>query len=224
MLIRFVSETRRLLIDALFPPRCPLCDSFVARGGLPCKACVTMLHPLEGNAHLTLNCAVKIARCRSCFAYDGRIRDTLHGFKYGERLDLLRYLTDELVIEARSLSAADLIIPVPLHTKRLRERGFNQSALLALKLGEKMAIPVDVDSLKRVRDIPPQVGMERAARLLNVKGAFAVDSGCMSQIAGKSILLVDDVLTTGATINACAGALLAAKAARVEAVTVARAL
>ena len=165
-----------------------------------------------------------ISRCRSCFAFDGPIREVLHSFKYGDRLDLLRFLAAELSAEAALLGPVDLIVPVPLHPRRLRARGFNQSALIARRLSRLMQTPAKLDAIARVRDIPPQVGLERAARIENVKGAFEVPARFEEAIRGARALVVDDVMTTGATLHACAAALKRAGAGEVVAATVARAL
>lgn len=212
------------VINAVFPPRCPLCDAFTDVRARPCKGCSITLHVLGGDAHLPALRKIWFSRCRSRFAYEGGIKDSLHNYKYGERLDLAKFLSDELAIEAADIGVFDVIIPVPLHPRKLRSRGFNQSAILARRLGRVTSVKVDLDSLVRVRDIEPQVGLEKAKRVENVKGVFAVNPKRYGYIAGRVVLLIDDVLTTGATINECARALMKADATSVSILTVARTL
>jgi ComF family protein len=119
------------------------------------------------------------------------------------------------------LHGIDTIIPVPLHYRRLRQRGFNQASLLARGLGSLLQIPVDYFSLKRTRWTDPQIGLSRKQRAANVKGAFSLKSA--KKIKGKGILLLDDVLTTGETVNQCVGVLKKDGGAReVVVLTVAR--
>lgn len=221
--MRFPSlgDVWRVVLDVIFPPRCPLCDAFASVVDLPCDGCAVSLHPLEGDAVLPSSLQ-HVSRCRSCFAFEGKITDALHGFKYSERFDLLRYLSGVLEKEARAMGSFELVVSVPLHPVRLRQRGFNQSALLARRVSRGEGIPVDYDSLVRIRDIPPQVGLSRAERIENVKGAFAVRKSRARRIEGKRVLLIDDVMTTGATLGECARALLDAGAADVAALTIAR--
>jgi ComF family protein len=124
-------------------------------------------------------------------------------------------------VQGREGLRFDAILPVPLHPKRQAERGYNQSALLARRLGRVVALPVREDVLRRVRSTPPQVGLDRAKRRENVAGAFACPPDHPA-LVGKTLLLVDDVCTVGATLAACAEALRAAGAREVWALTVAR--
>jgi ComF family protein len=116
----------------------------------------------------------------------------------------------------------DLVIPVPLHRRRLRWRGFNQAALLGFAVARKIDCMLDVVTLARIRDTPPQTWQDRAQRRQNVRGAFAVTRP--HRIANRSLLLVDDVMTTGATLDECARTLLAAGARKVDVFTLARAV
>ncbi|MFH0800543.1 MAG: ComF family protein [Pseudomonadota bacterium] len=224
MLLKTLRRAAGFAADALYPPRCPLCDAFVAARDEPCEDCSASLNILEADACLLHLSRSWFLRCRSRFAYDGPIRNALQGFKYGERLDLLRFLTAALAEEARRMGGLNLVVPVPLHPKRLGNRGFNQSALLATRLGKISGAQVELGALLRTRDIAPQVGLERAERMENVKGAFAVDEKRTAKIALRDILLIDDVLTTGATVNECARALMKSGANSVSVLTVARTL
>ncbi|MBV8056280.1 MAG: ComF family protein [Deltaproteobacteria bacterium] len=116
----------------------------------------------------------------------------------------------------------DLVLPVPLHRRRLRWRGFNQAAMLGFVVARKINCALDVVTLARIRDTPPQTSQDSARRRQNVRGAFAVTRP--HQIANRSLLLVDDVMTTGATLDECARILLAAGARKVDVFTLARAV
>ena len=123
--------------------------------------------------------------------------------------------------DSLSISEFSLIIPIPLHPKKLRERGFNQSLVLGREIAKKFSIPIDFDTLIRKNDTKPQVNLGRSERMKNVKGAFMVRQ--KERIEGERILLVDDVYTTGSTVNECARVLRAAKASDVAVLTLARA-
>ena len=163
-----------------------------------------------------------VALLRSAAAYEGPLEQALHRFKYeGWRAlapALAGLMVDRLPCPIEGGESARLL-PVPLHRRRLRERGYNQSALLARELRRRWGLPDAAGRLVRVRDTPPQVGLDRPTRRQNVAGAFDWDGALLG---GGRILLVDDVATTGATLEACGRALKAAGAGRVEAVTVAR--
>ncbi|HPM41763.1 MAG TPA: ComF family protein [bacterium] len=211
-------------MDAVFPPRCPLCDSFVHERACPCEDCAHSVRRLDSEAFVPHTPKSVLSFCRSCFAFEGRVKDALHGFKYGERQDLLSFFAREMALEAASVGGFDLIVPVPLAPRKLSDRGFNQSALIARRMAKGAWAPADLRSLVRARDIPPQVGLEREARIENVRGAFAVRRGREARLDGREILLIDDVMTTGATLAECARALRSAGASSVWALTVARTL
>jgi ComF family protein len=166
---------------------------------------------------------VWFGRARSCFAYEGKILEAIHGFKYLKRFDLLSVFMHYLVSEIDKMGHYDVLIPVPLHWQRLWGRGYNPSALLARSLGKKLGIEVDCHVLKKNKNIAPQVGLRRDARLKNIKGAFDIHSRRKTRIEGKKVLLIDDVLTTGATINECAKVLVKKGACElVDILTIAR--
>ncbi len=157
------------------------------------------------------------SRARAAAHYTGVIRRLIVRFKFEDRHEALPFfitLLSEAGIEL--LRTADLLVPVPLHRLRLLQRRFNQSALLARGLSNATGIPAAVTALKRTRRTVAQVGLSQEQRQDNVAGAFAVSRAGANKVQGKSVLLIDDVMTTGATANGCAAALLEAGAARVD--------
>ena len=163
-----------------------------------------------------------MARIRSAAAYEGPLERALHRFKY-ENWRALAPTLASLVVERWpdpiSPFGPALVLAVPLHRRRERERGYNQSQLLAGELRRRWPLRAPPGRLIRLRDTPPQVGLDRPSRRRNVAGAFAWEG---PDLAGRQVLLVDDVATTGSTLEACGQALASAGAGRIEAVTVAR--
>ena len=141
----------------------------------------------------------------------------------GDRLDLAPTMGRWMASAGRTLlSDADALVPVPLHWRRQWARRFNQSALLAEVVAKAAAVPVSYHALKRVKATPQQVGLSQSARAQNVQGAFRVPADGKAEVAGRRLILIDDVLTSGATMDACARALLRAGAAQVDALVFAR--
>jgi ComF family protein len=229
------------VVDLLFPPSCPGCDH-ETRGASLCGACVAEITPPSspfcpicgipfsgrGPDHACHRCRrrrPRFARARAVATYDanqssGRLASALFRYKYGREVVLARPL-GELLAERCPLPARyDAIVPVPLHRSRLRWRGFNQALLLARPLARRWSVALDPFALQRTRPTDPQVGLDDASRRRNIAGAFAVQPG--SALRGRSILLVDDVLTTGATADECARTLLGAGARRVDVLVLAR--
>jgi ComF family protein len=161
-----------------------------------------------------------LSRLRSAVAYEGPVELAIHRFKYEgwRRLagPLAQLLAERLVVEG---VAANWVVAVPLHPGRLRERGFNQAELLAIELRRRLGLDKPPGELVRTRHTPPQVGHDRLWRLENVRGAFAWRG---ADLRGRSVLVVDDVATTGATVDACAAALRASGAGPVIGASVAR--
>lgn len=160
--------------------------------------------------------------------YSGSLRDLIIDFKFHGGLHRTRLLIS-LASEAyrrgtadavRSMALPDLIVPVPLHPRRIRERGYNQSLELARGLGVALGRPVAGDALARVRHTAPQMSLDKGQRRENIRDAFAADAG---QVRGRTALLVDDVYTTGATLTECARTLRRAGAAGLDALVLARA-
>lgn len=192
----------------LAPPLCPRC-SVPSEGGRPCRQCAGRVHP----THAIL------AR----YPFEGAIRSALVALKYGSRTRLAPHLASalEAALTARPI-AFDLVVPVPLSIGRLRARGHNQSELLAQALAMQLDVEVAPSALQRQQETRPQTGLSARERSINVRGAFTAISG--AYLEGRRVLLVDDVCTTGATLDACAQALRDAGAAGVWAVVVAREL
>lgn len=208
----------------VYPLRCALCDCSIRydEGASLCSPCAASLNPVEADFTAPHLAHAWFDRARSVYPFEGRLRDALHGFKYGERFDLTKYLARVLEGEVRKMEWPDVIVPVPLHPKRLRSRGFNQSVIVARPLAKRLGITFDVETLVRATDPGPQVERERKERIKAVKGIFAVKNP--RAIKGKNVLLIDDVLTTGATVNECARVLKKSGATRVDILTIARTL
>lgn len=197
-------------LPRLEPPYCPVCAQPGATGRLGrCRWCSETPPAVDG--------------IRSPFLMEGIVQEAVHGLKYRG----LRVLAPELgVLLAQYLEAhplpvelpVELIVPVPLHRRRLRSRGYNQAALLARELGKRSGLPVDDGLLVRNLDTPPQVAADREQRRSNVSGSFH----CVGEVPARAVLLVDDVATTGSTLSACAAALKDAGATQVWGLTLAR--
>jgi ComF family protein len=194
-------------LATLAPPRCASCDGAVAMLTVFCRSCaLTAVSAVHGPA-----------RPAAAFVYGGAVARAIVRMKYGSRPDLARPLGDLLwrafEPHAGSLRGA-VVVPVPLHPSRLADRGFNQSALLARRVARHLNAPLSARALVRTRETAQQSRLDRSARAKNVAGAFEVRASAL--IEGRTVLLVDDVMTTGATLDACENALAAAGAARID--------
>lgn len=225
-------------LDLIYPPRCLVCER-PARPDL-CETCAAQFLPIpepicgmcgrpcEGDGPCRF-CAASpgggwhFETARAAAVYQGPLREAIHRFKYGPAESLGEplgaFLANRCVVDGLLTAAVDLAVPVPAQAAHLRERGFNQAALLAAPVAEMLGAPLRADALRRIRRTPPQVGLSAAARRGNLDNVFA--AGDADAIAGRSVLLVDDVLTTGTTVNQCAAALKAAGARAVHVVTLA---
>lgn len=231
------------LLDFLFPPLCHICRSFITDAGQIhiCPSCREQL-PLVMSPCCTV-CGVPFAgagsnhicgRCLKdppCFdaacsqlLYEGAARDLLHRFKYQYKTHLRRPLA-LLALEGLTgiiqRQQPDMIVPVPLHRSRLRSRGFNQAVLLGSVFSTRLALPMLVDGLVRIRWTEPQIELSADQRRSNVKGAFSCARS--ADINGKRVLLLDDVMTTGSTVDECAKELKKSGASYILVATVARA-
>jgi ComF family protein len=162
-------------------------------------------------------------RARAAVRYDDVARTLVHALKYQDRTDLAPAMGRWMARAGKELlDEADVLVPVPLHWRRGWSRRYNQSGALAHVISRQSGVTLAADSLRRVRATEQQIGLSRAQRASNVQGAFRVAADRMADIQGRQVILVDDVLTTGATVHACARALLRAKAAQVDVLTFAR--
>ena len=222
-----------LVLDVALPQLCPTCREPVDGAGL-CPACWSKLSfiappycerlgipfPFDGGPGLLSMEAIAnppaYHRARAAVRYDDIARKLVHAFKYGDRLDLAPRAGREL------LADTDAIVAVPLHWRRQWARRFNQSALLAEIIAKASGRMVAHGALKRVKATPQQVGLDKSERAENVQGAFRVPAHGRAEVAGRKLVLVDDVLTSGATVDACSRALLRAGAASVDVLVFAR--
>lgn len=218
-----VSGQRDIGQGALLP------EEFAALSFVTGPVCHSCGLPQEVDLGPLAQCGACLARppkwtaARSALVYDAASRRIVLDLKRSGRRDGLAIMANWMLEAARPLlSDTDLILPVPLHYRRLASRGFNQSGWLAAGLARRARLPMRVDILKRRKSTPSQGGLSPRARKRNVAGAFALRRGKEVAVAGKTILLVDDVLTTGSTLEACVRPLLKAGAARVDIVTLAR--
>ncbi|MGE3622297.1 MAG: ComF family protein [Bdellovibrionales bacterium] len=244
MSLAALSPLRRIAsqaLDLLLPPLCLSCDAPVAEHRTLCPACWGRMQfiaapfcaccgaPFDvpaGEGALCGSCigdAPAYAAARAPMLYDDASRRIILGFKHGDRTYPAAALAAWMHRAGTEFWAdADCVVPVPLHRWRLLKRRYNQSALLANELGRMAGKPVLVDALLRQRATPVQGHLKRDERAANVKGAFTVNPFCRSRLAGKAVVLVDDVLTTGATVNESARVLCKAGARSVNVLTLAR--
>lgn len=228
----------------LYPPHCVVCgraadedeDRYLCRDCLgdirfvrepACRKCGHELGPHIDGAKRCVNChniPLRFDRAIAAAYHLGAARDMILAFKFAAQKHNVHPLSKLLVArlgDSDILGQVQVIVPVPLHRSRLRSRGFNQSELLARELGARLTLPVSAGNLRRTVNTPPQTKeMSLASRRANVKGAFSAKRP--GAFAGKSVLLVDDVLTTGATTSECAGVLKRAGAKKVYVATVTR--
>ena len=226
----------RWVLDFALPPRCPACGTIVGDLHSFCadcwkgieflgnSGCGTCGLPLEAtDAGLCGACLAQppvIARSRAAVAYDDLSRGLAIRLKHGRKVAIARTMARYMGPLVERDSPRPMLVPVPLHRIRLWRRGFNQSALVARELSRRLEIEMDPFALCRVKRTPPLKGMSRDQRHKAVAGAFRVPD--KAAVAGRTVILVDDVLTTGSTAEACARALKRAGAARVELVSWAR--
>lgn len=162
-------------------------------------------------------------RARAAVRYDAVARSLVISLKFGDRLDVAPMMGRWMARAGRELLAeADALIPVPLHWRRLWGRRFNQAATLSGAISSQSGVPVLYDTLRRVRSTPQQIGLSKTERASNVQGAFRVPDDRKADLKGRRVILIDDVLTSGATVDTCARALLRAGAAHVDVLVFAR--
>lgn len=231
-----------LALDLLYPPACLSCRRAIAAHGGLCPDCWRAMRFIERPYCERLGTPFESAflagavsleaqadppvfnrlRAVACFEA-GPTRTLVHRLKYGDRHELAAPMGRWMARAGEDLlDDADLLIPVPLHRQRLALRRFNQSVALARQISRVSGVPLDTGLLVRVKPTPPQVGLNRKLRAANMQGAFAVAPRRKGELAGRRLVLVDDVSTSGATLNAAARALLRAGAERVDALVFAR--
>ncbi|WP_242469596.1 ComF family protein [Rhabdochromatium marinum] len=228
----------RLALEVAYPPTCVLCG---APGWGELDLCQGCLADLPGLAPSCGHCARPLAqgmpdgaicgqcqhrpppydRCLACFRYQGLVRKLMGDFKFRQRLALARLFGQLLAETARWESESCLpeqLVPVPLHPSRLRQRGYNQSLEVARVLGRALGVDVESQLVERVIATPPQLGLAREARLVNVRDAFRL----RHPVTAGHLAIIDDVVTTGATVGELARLLKAAGARRVDVWAIAR--
>lgn len=231
----------RAFLDIILPGRCIHCGILVQEAGALCGSCWGKIRflkkpccfacgtPFEfdlGEDALCVDCGVQrplYYRARSAMIYDDHSNRPVLSFKHGDRTDLAKTFARWLIqTDPDLIEDADYLIPVPLHWRRLFQRRYNQAALLTNELSRLTGKPSLNHVLKRIRATASQGHKSRAAREENVRNAFEVAPKALPLIAEKRILLVDDVMTTGATVSACAKTLLKASAVQIDVLTIAR--
>ncbi|MBA7565907.1 hypothetical protein ES708_07593 [subsurface metagenome] len=244
MMICEVKEVVSGFADILFPPTCPTCGAaLIGSGGDPfCADCLNTIQcitpPLcpscgipfatpQGADHLCEECILSrppFSMARSLGRYETTLLDAIHLFKYHGRISVgeaLGRMMAQAPYDSLAIGEYSLIIPVPLHPKRLRERGFNQSLVLARQVSKRFSIPLDCSALRRTVHTEAQVTLSGKQRTANVRGAFEVTD--QSRIKGQKIVLIDDVYTTGSTAAECSKVLVQSGAQEVAVLTLARA-
>lgn len=230
-----------LALNLFFPPRCGACASAVEQAHTLCEGCFASLHiitqpacalcgfPFEyevGENALCGACLEKTppyAKGWAALRYDEAARSLVAKLKYADKTHLAPYLGRLMAAQGQEvLEGADVLVPVPLHWRRMLTRRYNQSLLLARETSKASGIPLLPDALKRTRHTPPQASLSRKERLDNVRGAFTATRKGVAAMAGKTVVLVDDVMTTGATIYACCKTIRRAGAKEVRVLTLAR--
>ncbi len=240
-----LAEVLRDIRGVIFPPQCLGCSTIIepVKNGIFCAACAEKIHHISGSIcsvcgttfadspaenHLCGDCLEKrpwFSQARAVFSYEDIILNAIHQFKYKHDMaagEMMACYMADFSFPGIDFSEYALIVPVPLHIKRLRERGFNQSLILARHLGEKKDVPVNFSLLRRHTFTSTQTGSNKTERKRNIQGAFEVSDSQLT--AAKNILLVDDVYTTGATVNECSKILIKAGAQKVSVLTLARVL
>lgn len=230
-------------LDLLLPPRCLACGEFVDRQGKLCAACWSGVNfigppmcrvcgaPFDYDPGGELVCAACLARppgydrARAALRYDAASAALILGLKYRDRTDAASAFAGWMArAGAELLEAADIVAPVPLHWRRLFARRYNQAALLALGIARLSQRHYCPDLLAKTRARPSQRGLDRLARARNVRGSLCVAPRHLARVDGRCVVLIDDVLTTGATADECARLLKEAGAAGVDVLVLGRAL
>lgn len=229
---RFLDNCAQFM-QKLLPGRCALCDrsgnhplcaacwrALPRLGPTRCTGCAQPLS-LPGLCGPCLRHPLSLQQVHANYRFDTPLSALIHRFKYRQRWADARLLARLMLEDAPAWPSDTLLLPIPLHPQRLRERGYNQAALLTRHLAAALKQPYALHALQRERDTPQQQGLSRQERQRNLKGAFLVEA---HQVAGRSVVLIDDVMTTGSTLDTASLALLRAGARQVEGWVLARAL
>jgi ComF family protein len=234
----------KVFLDLLFSSQCIMCgekrengEDGICHGCLSqidyissplCQRCGLPFLPESGSDHFCQGCLTlppSFGIARALAKYAGGLKEAITCFKYGDKITLgenLGRFMAKIPYPDLTLTTYNLLMPVPLHPKRLKERGFNQAVILASQMSRKYQIPLDSLSLRRNRPTESQINLNFKERRRNVRGAFEVKD--RKKVKAKNVLLIDDVYTSGATVNECAKVLMKAGAARVDVLTLARAV
>jgi len=244
MMICEAKEVVSGLVDMLFPAQCPTCGAALTGGGESpfcsdclsgvrfttpplCTSCGLPFATADGTDHLCEECILSpppFSMARSLGVYEGVLLDAIHLFKYHEKISVgeaLGQMMAQTSYDSLAIANFSLIIPVPLHPRRLRERGFNQSLVLARQVSKRFSIPLDFAALRRMVYTEAQVTLSGRQRRTNVRGAFEVTDS--PRIQGHRVVLIDDVYTTGSTAAECSKVLIQNGAKEVAVLTLARA-
>ncbi|MGD9639356.1 MAG: double zinc ribbon domain-containing protein [Alphaproteobacteria bacterium] len=239
----FIKNFSQVFFDAVLPHRCLACGEIVSSGGFVCQNCFDKINfissaccqicgtPFDYTEDANLTCPrclqhkPEFDAAKAVFLYDGVGRDLIRAFKYSDRTEACNYFAKLMVNAGRKFFAEeefkpDYIVPVPIHYKRLLARKYNQSALLARAIALNTGQKVCYDALIRTRNTKPQANFFQKERFKNVKGVFNVNK--LEIVKDKKILLIDDVLTTGATVSECAKAMKEQGASKVYVLALAR--
>ena len=236
MVPHVIRTCARWALDFALPPRCAGCGTIVADvhsfcpecwkqieflGESGCTTCGLPLHATEAETcGACLARPPRISRTRAAVAYDELSRGLAIRLKYGRKVAIARTMARYMAPLVSRPEDDLVLVPVPLHRTRLWQRGFNQSALVARELSRRLKVPSNALALRRLKRTPPLKGMTPLQRRKTVAGAFEVTD--QAAVAGRTVILIDDVLTTGSTAEACARTLKRAGASRVELITWAR--
>lgn len=229
-----VKKISGIAMDVVFPKSCPMCDEVMERGRLICKKCepklVYIAEPKCKKCGKQID-SDEAEYCEDCgktnhyyrkgiaaFQYNDMVSHSIYRFKYHNRRTYAEFYGSAIAAKYREEIErwhADVIIPVPIHERKMIKRGYNQAELIAKELGKNLGIKVDGNYLKRVVNTRPQKEMSRSERKKNMEKAFKISN---SVVKYRKIILVDDIYTTGSTVDACAKVLLAAGACEVNCV------
>jgi len=237
-------EFQSIFFQFFLPPQCPCCEKFLEEGQQGfCSKCLSEIHWIESpycsvcgipfiskevESHPCGACVTHrkyFTMARALGTYEGSLQEAIHHWKYEGKTNLTPFFAEWLAEGLKRYwepDSLDLLIPVPLHTQRLRERGFNQVLVLVKELSRRTGIPYRKTTLQKKKPTVPQVNLSGAERGKGLRGAFHVIG--KEELVGKSALLVDDVYTTGATVNECSRVLRRGGAKRVDVLTLAHAI